>query len=975
MKTNDLDDLFKKKKTSNTSFYLKIAMIVFVIFPLFFIPFFISNWINADNNTYEIETNGEQYEKGNFFKYQGKIYVFTLNDGMQELKNADIATFKPFEPEDYFTQNIALDKNSVYFGNVIIPDLNPNKLKVIGNGYYTDGTNTYFYSPFSELDKDSSKYIFPYKKIEGAKNLKALDNFGLFAVDGDNVYYKGEILNNADLNTLEIIDKNTEYFADKENVYYKSNLLPIKNSGKLKIVSSEHGDKFLYDEVNGYVFIEDYSFDREKAPYKVIGNNGTTLYNLIFIAKDGIYYYDNQKKQQLKAGDNIFIGNIEEITPNVFTDDENIYYFHAYDVSTATKKSIGELISKNTDICYLDKKEGWEKVADIKEASVASIWKKEDKYYYFNNLGIFPFMDNTIYEISDKETLNYLLSKADDKTDDIEELIKNEKLIAVSGEKKMTITVKYKTDIVDKIFKYFIRIFLVAYLIFFIFKEFRSKNEKNNSDETLKFKKKRSSDTIFTFKIISAIILVIVFFIFLLASSKTTSSDSYEIEEKGQRYGNSEFIKYQEKISVAIPSGGRYILDDADINSFRVLNSGDRNTRVIGLDKNSVYFGNIAIPDLDPNKLEVIGNGYYTDGTNTYFCSAVSERNKNLSLPMKVFQSVIYALSKTKKPQTYIYPYKKIDTDKRLKPISDFLSFATDGNNIYYEGEILENVDLNTLKAVDPYHEYFADKENVYYKSKLLPIKNSGKLKIVSSEQGDEFLYDEANGYVFIENYSFDREKAPYKVIGNKGNHLYNLVFVNNEGIYYYNNQKKKQLRAGDNIFVGNVEELSPNVFTDDENIYYFHAYEVQKRLKHSSGYVLASRNTVIYSLGKKDAWEKVNDIESGTVGSIWKKENKYYYFDNLGIFQLIDNAIYEIRDKETLEYLLNYNEGSSKIRELIENEKLIKIEGEKKIEIRVKYTTFFLPFKISGLLAFILGIVIAKVSHYFREKKNAKKF
>ena len=90
---------------------------------------------------------------------------------------------------------------------------------------------------------------------------------------------------------------------------------------------------------------------------------------------------------------------------------------------------------------------------------------------------------------------------------------------------------------------------------------------------------------------------------------------------------------------------------------------------------------------------------------------------------MKVFQSVIYAFSKTKKPQTYIYPYKKIDTDKRLKPISDFLSFATDGNNIYYEGEILENVDLNTLKAVDPYHEYFADKENVYYKSKLLPIK------------------------------------------------------------------------------------------------------------------------------------------------------------------------------------------------------------------------------------------------------------
>ena len=472
MKTNNLDDLFKKKKTSNTSFYLKIVIVIFA----FLMPLGTIYYMGkVDNNTYEIETNGKQYGKSDFFEYQGKVYSFGLSGDMEVLKNVDIATFKALEIRDSHIRNIGLDRKFVYLGNIVIPDLNPNKLKVIGNGYYTDGTTSYFLSPFSELDKKSSNYIYPYKKIENTKNLKALDNFELFAVDGDNVYYKGEILNNADLNTLEIIDKNAEYFADKENVYYKSNLLPIKNSGKLKIVSSEHGDKFLYDEVNGYVFIEDYSFDREKAPYKVLGNNGTTLYNLIFIAKDGIYYYDNQKKQQLKAGDNIFIGNIEEISPNVFTDDKNIYYFSAYDVTTATKKSIGELISKNTDICYLDKKEGWEKVADIKEGYVASIWKKEGKYYYFNNLGIFPFMDSTIYEISDKETLNYLLSKSDDKTDDIEELIKNEKLIAVSGEKKMTITVKYKTDIVDKVFKYFIRIFLVAYLIFFIFKEFRRK--------------------------------------------------------------------------------------------------------------------------------------------------------------------------------------------------------------------------------------------------------------------------------------------------------------------------------------------------------------------------------------------------------------------------------------------------------------------------------------------------------------------
>ena len=496
MKSNNLDDIIKKRKTSNTSFYFKIAIVIFGFLVLFSIPISLFYMGKVDGKSYEIKNNGEQYGTSNFFKYQGKIYVFTLNDGMQALENVDMETFKTLNSGDYYTKNIGLDKNNVYFGNVIIPDLDPNKLEVIGNGYYTDGINSYFFSPFSELDKESSNYIYPYKKIENAKNLKAYENLELFAVDGDNVYYKGEILKNTDLNTLKIIDKNNEYFADKENVYYRSKLLPIKNSGKLKIVSSEQGDTFLYDEANGYVFIGDYSFDKEKAPYKVIGNNGTNLYNLIFIGKDGIYYYDSEKKKQLKAGDNIFIGNIEEISPNIFTDDENIYYFSAYSVRSGSRKNLGELLSRNTDIYYLDKKDGWEKVKDIRESSIGSIWKKGNKYYYFNNLGIFHFTDNTIYKITNKETLNYLLSKADDETDDIKsedltaintdyirELIKNEKLIAVSGEKKMTITIKYKTDIVDIIFKYSIRIFIVVCFIFTIFKNFRKSRRISNESK------------------------------------------------------------------------------------------------------------------------------------------------------------------------------------------------------------------------------------------------------------------------------------------------------------------------------------------------------------------------------------------------------------------------------------------------------------------------------------------------------------
>ena len=497
MKSSNLDDILKKKKTSNTSFYFKIIIIIFAMFVLFFIPFFIFNMISSDNKYYEIKTNGEQYGKSNFFKYQGKVYVISLNDGMKEVKNVDIETFRAFEPEDYFTQNIALDKNSVYFGNVIIPDLDPNKLEVIGNGYYTDGTTTYFCSSLSERNKNLSTpmeilqslmysfsktkkpqtYIYPYKKVETTNKLIVVKDLYYFATDGEKVYYKGEILENADLNTLKSVDGYNEYFADKENVYYQSKLLPIKNSGKLKIVSTEQGDRFLYDEANGYVFIEDYSFDREKAPYKVIGNNGSHLYNLAFVNNEGIYYYDNQEKKQLKAGDNIFIGNVEELSPNIFTDDKNIYYFHAYDVWKRYKNAGDVLFSQNTEICYLDKKDGWEKVKDIRGGIIGAIWKKGNRYYYFDNLGMSQLINNAIYEITDKKILEYLLLNADEigSSDSIGEFIENGKLIAINGEKKVEIVVKYKSAVITmaKYSKIFLVIIVIVSVIIKIIRGIR----------------------------------------------------------------------------------------------------------------------------------------------------------------------------------------------------------------------------------------------------------------------------------------------------------------------------------------------------------------------------------------------------------------------------------------------------------------------------------------------------------------------
>ena len=483
--------------------------------------------------------------------------------------------------------------------------------------------------------------------------------------------------------------------------------------------------------------------------------------------------------------------------------------------------------------------------------------------------------------------------------------------------------------------------------------------------------------------IIYIIILIFLSLSYTLLLMKKSVSNSDEIENYGQKYGNTQFIKYQGKISIPVPSGGRYFLEKVDVDSFRVLDSqdySDRSTLVVGLDKNSVYFGNIRIPDLDPNKLEVIGNGYYTDGINTYYCSDMSERNKNLSSLMEIFQTLIYAFSKTKRPQSYIYPYKKVETDKRLQAVANLSFFASDGDKIYYKGEVLENVDLNTLVPIDGQYTYFADKESVYYKSKLLPIKNSGNLKVVSLNPDDKFLYDEVNGYVFIGDYSFDREKAPYKIIGSNGTHLYSLIFVSDDGIYFYNTEKKKQEKLKDNIFIGDIEEISPNVFTDNKNIYYFQNYEILKKPK-NRGNILASRNTEVYSLGKKESWKKLADIGNENIGSLWQKDNEYYYFDNLeNSSSKVDyrSTIYKIIDKSTLESLLSYPEyiNAEKIDEFILNKNFQDVKGEKLFTATIKFHNVLKIFLgvllVLGFIFIVFFLYLNKLNK--EDKKNIDK-
>ena len=501
---------------------------------------------------------------------------------------------------------------------------------------------------------------------------------------------------------------------------------------------------------------------------------------------------------------------------------------------------------------------------------------------------------------------------------------------------------------------------------------------KMNGEDLSVLKEKKTKKTLL--KIIITFLLIIIIFtlyeFFFIFKMKSDYNFNQEILNNGQKYEKSIYIKYKDEIYACV-YGLSYQLDNVDIGSFKVLDSMDYSNSYVAVDKNNVYFGNQIVSDLDPNKLYTVGNDYYSDGINSYFCLDTFEKNEDLANKSKIRQYIEYYFFKGEKPQEYSYPFKKVETTKTLKAIQDLRYLASDGEKVYYKGELIENADLDTLKAVDQYNDdYFYDKNNVYYKTKALNLSSNDNLNLVSVEQGERtYLYDGLNGNVSLEEYIFDKKYIPYQILGIGSAHVKDLLFVSKDGIFFYNPETKEQERAGDNIFKGKVENILSSVISDDKNIYYLHSYDVLRKRRHSShhAHILVSKNIGIFSLGEKKDWEKIKDIDSGTTGQVWKKGNKYYYFDDLGVGQTIDDVVYEIVDYASLKYLLGTNNiNSSTIRELINNKKLIAFKGEEVSTASIKYKeSHIADIFLAVFLTTFFGIPILIISLKWKAQKK----
>ena len=489
MKING-EDLSSIEKNANEIEYYKslnkifkknlIIIIIVLILLILFGAISLYKTNSEYNLNQKILNNGQKYEKSIYIKYEGKIYCNSFGD-IYQLKDADIDSFKTFDTGDYCDNYIATDKNNVYLGNTIIPDLNPNRFKSLGSNYYGDGVNYYFLSDNYIRNEDISTwsivkefiihfkkkqlYFYPFKKIETTKALKGIEDFRYLASDGEKVYYKGELIKDADLYTLKAVDKyNDDYFYDKNNIYYKTKALNLSSNDNLNLVSVEQGERtYLYDGLNGNVSLEEYIFDKKYIPYQILGIDSAHVKDLLFVSKDGIFFYNPETKEQERAGDNIFKGKVENILSSVISDDKNIYYLHSYNIYRKKRTKHGYidiLVSKNIGIFSLGEKKDWEKIKDIDSGTTGQVWKKGNKYYYFDDLGHSQAIDDVVYEIVDNASLKYLLGTNNINSNTIRELINNKKLIVFKGEEVSTASVKYKESHVAEIF---LAIFLTTF--------------------------------------------------------------------------------------------------------------------------------------------------------------------------------------------------------------------------------------------------------------------------------------------------------------------------------------------------------------------------------------------------------------------------------------------------------------------------------------------------------------------------------
>lgn len=454
----------------------------------------------------------------------------------------------------------------------------------------------------------------------------------------------------------------------------------------------------------------------------------------------------------------------------------------------------------------------------------------------------------------------------------------------------------------------------------------------------------RSSQPLSPFKkVYLAVTMLVVATLLILLKPFADPSDDYVRQQQARDIagGKSEFKIYKNHVYVLIPSGGDYLVPQADIHSIHLLAKG-YSARHIAADKNHVYCGNRVLPKLKPAKTYFMGAGYLSDDSTHYYCSPSSQPNPDISPVVETLKIIGFQLGLNQKPQSYIYPFYELAPSISGYQLSS-PEVVSDGRTTYDRGILIPDVKPQQLYYLPEFtteqarirtsERYQADGQHVYYGHDKLPIKDSGRLSSFRWDAGTDqlFLYDPDQQLFYYRDQPFPSDYAPYQLLMRTSDHASDPLFLTPSGIYFFNPKDMQLQKAGENPFKQRFVRLAPDVFHNGQDLFYLSTGKWKyKRVKR--GIRICSNATVLRRIANTPLteWKKIGDVTYGSLkwkmGSVWQhqatgnKQGAYYYFDEFGQGQSIVHSIYQINDETTLKQVLISKETSDSMRQLIYN-------------------------------------------------------
>ena len=183
----------------------------------------------------------------------------------------------------------------------------------------------------------------------------------------------------------------------------------------------------------------------------------------------------------------------------------------------------------------------------------------------------------------------------------------------------------------------------------------------------------------------------------------------------------------------------------------------------------------------------------------------------------------------------YIDSFKKVDkADINSFERIDFTAFFKDKNNVYYEGEKIEGIDMNSIEVVNGM--CIKDKNSVFYEGKKLRNISPDNFNIFDGGISyDIILVDKNGAYKLMEN---ENQKDKIKIIplDNKNIDLKTLeriespmdssnYFKDKNGVYFLNGEKFVKINGAD---IDTFEVTMSGKYGKDRNNVYFEGKKME---------------------------------------------------------------------------------------------------------------------------------------------------